>query len=360
MYIEELIADVEPRLAEIEKEMSKPEVASDASRMTELARKHRRFRELLTVKEQICNIRTEIDDLREALDDPELSEIAVEELPALEEKLTNTEQIIRRLLVPEDPEDSRNAVLELRAGTGGEEAALFASDLYKMYQRYFERCGWKQQVLSAHFSDLGGVKEIIVSITGDGAYGRIKYESGVHRVQRVPITETSGRIHTSAATVAILPEAKDVDVHIDPSEIRTETYRSSGPGGQHVNKTDSAVRITHIPTSIVVSCQDEKSQLKNKNQALKVLRSRLFKRALDEQHSRRAAQRRSLVSSGDRSDKIRTYNFPQNRVTDHRAQITIHQLEEILSGELDQLIDPILEFFASQKLSDVIQSKTRE
>jgi len=357
MSFEELVAKAESHLPEIEQEMALPEVATDAGRMRALVREHRRLRELLDLHQRSERVKRELAEMKEAMEDPELAEIAAAELPKLEEELPRLEMKIRTLLVPEEPEDTRNAVLEIRAGTGGEEAALFGADLYKMYVRYIERRGWKQELISGHFSDLGGVKEVLMSVAGEGAYGRLKLESGVHRVQRVPTTEASGRIHTSAATVAVLPEAEEVDLHIDPNDLRIDTFRSSGPGGQHVNKTESAVRITHIPTGLAVSCQDEKSQLKNKHQAMKVLRSRLFQMKLEVEESKRAAQRRSQVSTGDRSAKIRTFNFPQNRVTDHRVPITIYQLPAILEGDLDLLLDPLVQHFANERLAEAMEAK---
>ena len=354
MNLDKLIESAEQRLIEIEAEMTQPDVLTDRQRMTSLAREHRRLKELFDIHERIDKTRREISGTEEALNDPELAELAEVELPDLKNELEFLESKMRTLLVPEDPEDSRNAVLEIRAGTGGEEAALFGTDLFKMYQHYFEQCGWSYKVVNGNFSNLGGVKELLISVTGDGVYGRLKLESGVHRVQRVPITETSGRVHTSAATVAILPEAEEVDVEIDQSDLKIDTFRSSGPGGQHVNKTDSAIRLTHLPTGIVVTCQDEKSQLKNKMQAMKVLRSRLFKVALEEKQSKRAAQRKSQVGSGDRSAKIRTYNFPQGRITDHRIPITIYRLNEVLAGELDLLLDPLADYFVKEKLEQVL------
>lgn len=355
MNIDDLISTVEPRLTEIELEMTRPEVLSNRQRMASLAREHRRLKELSDIHERITFIRNEIAATKEAMDDPELVELAESELVQMEERLEGLEADLRKLLVPEDPEDARSAVVEIRAGTGGEEAALFAADLFKMYQHYFERRGWKHKVLNGSFSDLGGVKEILITVEGEGVYGRMKLESGVHRVQRVPTTEASGRTHTSAATVAVLPEAEEVDVEINQADLKINTFRSSGPGGQHVNKTDSAIRITHLPSGIVVTCQDEKSQLKNKVQAMKVLRSRLFKIALEEKESERAAERRSQVGSGDRSAKIRTYNFPQSRVTDHRVPLTLYRLEEVLDGELDLLIEPISEYFTREKLEQILR-----
>lgn len=353
MFLEELIDSVEPKIAEIEAEMALPEVAIDQARMTKLAREYRRLNELLKTRDKLAKVRQDVLEHQDLLDDPDLGELAAEELPHLQTELSRMENRLKALLIPENPEDVRNAVLEIRAGTGGDEAGLFAADLYEMYDHYCEKRKWKRQVLSANYSALGGIKEITLSVTGEGVYGRLKLESGVHRVQRVPATETSGRLHTSAATVAVLPEAEEIDIQIYPDELRIDTFRSSGPGGQHVNKTDSAIRITHLPTGMVVSCQDEKSQLKNKNQAMKVLRARLFQQALDEEQNRRASQRRSQVSSGDRSAKIRTYNFPQDRVTDHRIPISIYRLYEVLAGNLDLLLDPLADFFVQKQVEEL-------
>ncbi|TMA39304.1 MAG: peptide chain release factor 1, partial [Deltaproteobacteria bacterium] len=273
--------------------------------------------------------------------DEELRELARGELPALERRLEELEATLKRLLVPRDPNDDRNVVVEIRAGTGGEEASLFGAELFRMYSRYAERQGWRVEVLSSSPTGLGGFKEVIALVQGKGAYSRLKFEGGVHRVQRVPVTETQGRIHTSAVTVAVLPEAEDVEVELADKELRIDVFRSSGPGGQSVNTTDSAVRVTHLPTGLVVTCQDEKSQHKNKAKALKILRARLLERARHEQQSEIAASRRAMVGSGDRSEKIRTYNFPQSRVTDHRANLTLHTLERVLDGELDAIIDAL-------------------
>lgn len=333
--------------------MARPEVLGDQRRMTELAREHRRLRELIEAKDKLSSARKSVEDLRTSLEDPDLAEIAADELPKEEAALERLEKQIKTLVLPEPPEDIRNAVLEIRAGTGGEEASLFGADLLKMYQRYFEQKRWKQEVVTANFSDLGGIKEYVLTVTGDGVYGKLKWESGVHRVQRVPTTEASGRLHTSAATVVVLPEAEEVDIHIEDKDLRIDTYRASGAGGQHINKTDSAIRITHLPTGMVVTCQDERSQLKNKIQAMKVLRSRLYQQKLEEETSKRASARRSQVGTGDRSAKIRTYNFPQNRVTDHRAGITIYQLENLLEGNLDQLLEPLAEYFAEERLQEL-------
>jgi len=274
--------------------------------------------------------------------DPEMVELAREELRDLEERIAETQEQLKLLLIPKDPNDKKSVVVEIRAGTGGDEASLFAQEIFRMYSRYAERRRWKVEVLSAHYSGVGGLKEVIALVDGDGVYSRMKFESGVHRVQRVPETEAQGRVHTSAITVAVLPEADEVEVAIDPKDIRIDTYCSSGPGGQSVNTTYSAVRVTHIPTGEVVTCQDEKSQIKNKAKALKVLRSRLYEKALEEQQNEIAENRRSMVKSGDRSEKIRTYNFPQNRVTDHRIGLTLHRLETVIEGDLDEIIDALI------------------
>src|SRR6188508_1333275 len=275
-------------------------------------------------------------------DDPEMAALAKEEIPALEAKLDALEQRLRLLLVPRDPNDDRNVVLEIRAGTGGDEAALFAGDLYRMYSRYAERQGWKIDVLSMSENGIGGLKEVVATVEGRGVYGLLKHESGVHRVQRVPTTEASGRIHTSTATVAVLPEAEEVDVHIEAKDLRIDTFCSSGPGGQSVNTTYSAVRITHLPTGVVVSQQDEKSQIKNRSKAMKVLRARLYEMELRKRDDARAADRKGQVGSGDRSERIRTYNFPQSRITDHRINLTLYKLDEVMEGRaLDEIIDAL-------------------
>ena len=353
--LEELLKGIAPRLETLENEMASPEVLGDQDKMKELAREHRRLSELNDMRKNLMSLTSDLTDLKEALNDPELAELAQDEISEKETALEVLEKNIKLRLVPEAPEDSRDAVLEIRAGTGGDEAGLFGSDLYKMYTRYIEQKGWKTKVLTGHFSELGGVKEVIVSITGNDVYGKLKWESGVHRVQRVPTTETSGRIHTSAATVAVLPEAEDVDIEINEKDLKIDTYRSSGPGGQHVNKTDSAIRITHLPTNLVVTCQDEKSQYKNKAQAMKVLRSRLYQIALEKEKTKRAEARKSQVSTGDRSAKIRTYNFPQGRVTDHRVPVTLYRLDEVLAGSLDLIIEPVIEYFASEELAEVMK-----
>ena len=296
----------------------------------------------------------EISEAKEMLDsgDEELKELAKMELSELEDKLPQMEEDLKILLLAKDPKDEKNVFLEIRAGTGGEEAALFAQDILRMYLRYAERRGWKTEIMDANDTGIGGIKEAIVLIKGKGAYSRLKYESGTHRVQRVPETESSGRIHTSAATVAVLPEVDDVEVEINPNDVRVDVYRSSGNGGQCVNTTDSAVRLTHIPTGLVVTCQDEKSQIKNKEKAFKVLRSRLYDLKLQEQNDEISAERRSQVGSGDRSERIRTYNFPQGRVTDHRIGMTLYKLDGFLDGEIDEIIDGLITSDQAEKMKN--------
>ncbi|MEE3188799.1 MAG: peptide chain release factor 1, partial [Candidatus Neomarinimicrobiota bacterium] len=306
-------------------------------------KEHRSMTEIVTVGKEYISVLDQIADDKEALEsgDEDLKEIARGELNELEEQQTNLEEKLKVLLLPNDPNDDKNLILEIRAGTGGEEAALFAADLYRVYMRYAERNDWAFKVMNSNDTGIGGMKEVIVSMKGDRAYGMLKYESGVHRVQRVPKTETSGRVHTSAATVAVLPEAEDVDIEVNSADLKIDTYRASGAGGQHVNKTESAIRITHIPTGLVVTCQDESSQHKNRAAALKVLKSRLLAAEQEKAAAERAEERKSLVSTGDRSAKIRTYNFPQGRVTDHRINFTTYRLQEILDGNITEIIEQL-------------------
>ena len=339
----EKLAEVEQRYQTLEQQLSSAEVIANTQAYAKLAKEHAELGRVVTCFRQWRKIGQEIDDSQALLDDPdpEVQDLAREELDSLHQNHTELEQRLRVLLLPTDPLDEKNVLLEIRAGTGGEEASLFAADLCRMYTRYAEQKHWRMEVMSSSPTGLGGFKEIVTLIEGDNAYSRLKFEGGVHRVQRIPETEASGRIHTSAVTVAVLPEAEDVDVHIDEKDLRIDVYRSSGPGGQSVNTTDSAVRITHLPTNSVVICQDEKSQHKNKAKALKILRSRLLEKAREEQHQEIAASRRSMVGSGDRSERIRTYNFPQSRLTDHRINLTLHTLERVLEGELDPVVDAL-------------------
>jgi peptide chain release factor 1 len=342
------------RYAELTDELSDGEIFKDQKRYRDTAREHRHVEKQLAVGEQWWHLHEQVAANREAIKsegDEDLVELAREELADLEPQLEAAEEAFEAALLPHDPNDDRDAILEIRAGTGGDEAALFAEDLLRMYLRYAENQGWKAEFIDATEGAVGGFKEVIYAVRGDGAFGMLRWESGVHRVQRVPATESQGRIHTSAASVAVLPEAEDVDVEINEAELRIDVYRASGPGGQSVNTTDSAVRITHEPTGLVVQCQDEKSQHKNKAKALQVLRSRLLERAIAEQEAEIAAERKSQVGTGDRSAKIRTYNFPQSRVTDHRIGLTVHNLDAIMQGELDEVVAAIQEHRRNEALA---------
>ena len=327
----------------LSEQMTDPEIFNDQKKLTMIAKEHSSLEDVVAVGKDYLTVLQNIDDDRSILesDDSELKEIAQEELIELESRKVVLEEELKILLLPRDPNDDKNLILEIRAGTGGDEAALFAADLFRVYTRYAERRNWKYKVMDSSDTGIGGIKEAIISIHGKGAFGMLKYESGVHRVQRVPKTETSGRVHTSAATIAVLPEAEDVDIEVNESDLKIDTYRASGAGGQHVNKTESAIRITHIPTGLVVTCQDESSQHKNRAAALKVLKSRLLAAEQEKAAADRAAERRSLVSTGDRSAKIRTYNFPQGRVTDHRINFTSYKLNEILDGDITEIIEKL-------------------
>jgi peptide chain release factor 1 len=334
------IAAIEGRRDELQNAMAAPNLAPDE--FVRLSKDYAEIEPVAAAAREVRRLRAELDVLTGMLDDPELREMALEEVEEIRRKLPEAERALAVKLLPRDAADQRAAMLEIRAGTGGDEAALFAGDLFRMYQRYAETQGWRVELISASPSDVGGFKEAIASVSGQGVFAKLKFESGVHRVQRVPATESGGRIHTSAATVAVLPEAEEVDVHIEDKDLRIDVYRSSGPGGQSVNTTDSAVRITHLPTGIVVIQQDEKSQHKNKAKALKVLRTRLYEMERERLQSERAGARKSMVGSGDRSERIRTYNFPQGRVTDHRINLTLHRLPEILEGQLGELIGALV------------------
>jgi peptide chain release factor 1 len=350
------LASLEERYEELGNLIADPEAMSDRERWQQYLKTHSDLKDIVTAYRDFKKIVKEIQEAKTLLDeeeDGEMREMAQAELDELMEKKAGLEQRLKLLLLPKDPYDEKNVILEIRAGTGGEEAALFAAVLYRMYTRYAERMGWKIEVLNANLTDIGGFKELICLIQGRGAYSRLKFESGVHRVQRIPTTESGGRIHTSAATVAVLPEAEDVDLDIDPNDLRIDVFCASGHGGQSVNTTQSAVRITHIPTGITVSMQDEKSQHKNKDKAMKVLRARLFERMQEEQQQKVASTRRSMVGSGDRSERIRTYNFPQNRVTDHRVGLTLHRLDGVLEGDLDEIIDTLNTTDQSERLKQM-------
>ncbi len=340
----EQLDKLERRHQELSELMMDPEVARDPGRFQKIAKEKSALDRTVAKYHELKQVLKTLEEDRAVLDhesDEELRELAAQEIEELTPKRKALERELKLLLVPTDPNDSKNAIVEIRAGTGGDEAGLFAGDLFRMYSRFCERKGWKIDILNSHPQEVGGFKEIIFMVKGADAYGILKYESGVHRVQRVPKTEASGRIHTSAASVAVLPEAEEIEVDIDPNELKVDVFRSSGPGGQSVNTTDSAVRITHMPTGMVVTCQDEKSQHKNKAKALKVLKARLLERRRQEEQAKLKESRRSMVSTGDRSAKVRTYNFPQSRLTDHRIGLTLYRLEEILEGDLDEVIEQL-------------------
>ncbi|AIH04616.1 MAG: Peptide chain release factor 1 [Thermodesulfobacterium sp. 37_54] len=344
---------IERKFEDLAAKLSDPEIISDPSVYAKLAKEHSELTEIVSVFKEYKKVLKEIEENKTIIEeetDEELVDLAKEELKILEKRLEELEKLLPILLLPKDPNDEKNVILEIRAGAGGEEAALFAAELLRMYQRYAERKGWKFEILDANDTGLGGFKEVVAKIEGKGAYSRLKYESGVHRVQRVPITESSGRIHTSTVTVAVLPEVDEVDIEINPEDLKIETMRASGHGGQHVNKTESAVRITHIPTGIVVTCQNERSQHQNKATALKILRAKLYELAQREQHEKIQKERRAQVGTGERCEKIRTYNFPQNRVTDHRVGITIYNLPEVLDGDLDEFIDALIAHYRAEML----------
>ena len=342
----EKLSEIDQRFEKLTELLIQPETVADQQQFRTLSREHSELQEIVTAYRQYQKISQSLEENQliadDASEDTELRDLAREEIQELEVQSKDLSQQLELLLLPKDPDDTRNTILEIRAGTGGDEAALFASDLFRMYARFAESQQWKLEILNESSTDIGGFKEVILSVSGKKVYSKLKFEGGVHRVQRIPKTETQGRVHTSAATVAVLPEVEDLEVEVNPNDIRVDVFRSSGPGGQSVNTTDSAVRITHIPSGLVVTCQNEKSQLKNKNQALKVLRARLYEKELKEQQDTAASQRKGMVGSGDRSERIRTYNFPQGRMTDHRINLTLYKLEDIMTGNLDQVIEPLL------------------
>ncbi|MDT8419182.1 MAG: peptide chain release factor 1 [Desulfuromonadales bacterium] len=353
------LEDVVDRFREVEGLLSDPAVISDQKRYRGLTKEHADLSGIVSVYTRYKQVCSDVDGNRELLhdSDPEMKELAKAELPELEAKKADLEEELKVLLLPKDPNDDKNIILEIRAGTGGDEAALFAADLFRMYCRYADRNRWKVEMMSVSETDGGGFKEVVALISGERVYSRLKFESGTHRVQRVPDTETQGRIHTSACTVAVLPEAEDVDIEINPADLRIDLYRASGAGGQHVNKTESAVRLTHIPTGVVVACQDEKSQHKNKAKAMKVLKSRIYDQMQAEQDAAMAADRKNQVGSGDRSERIRTYNFPQGRCTDHRIGLTLYKLDAIMQGDVDEVINALI---TDQQAAQMSQQESQD
>jgi peptide chain release factor 1 len=342
------------RLKELDFFLQQPEVVQDMERYRALTREHAEVSEVAGVFEHFLQAERDLAQARDMLEDPEMADMARDEISALEAELPALEDELQRLLLPKDPDDVRNTFLEIRAGTGGDESALFAGDLLRMYTRYAERQGWRCEIVSESLGEVGGYKEVVIRVVGDGAYGKLKFESGGHRVQRVPATETQGRIHTSACTVAALPEPDEAQaVQINPADLRIDTYRASGAGGQHVNKTDSAVRITHIPTGIVAECQDDRSQHRNKAKAMQVLAARIKEKERSERAAKEAATRKGLIGSGDRSDRIRTYNFPQGRLTDHRINLTLYKLQLIMEGDLDEVIEALLLARKAEQLEEL-------
>ena len=346
------LENVEKRYEELNEKISDPEVIANQNEWKKLMKEHADIEEIVEKYREYKKIQNSIDDLKEMLEDKEMHDLAQAELDEARASLPKIEEELKLLLVPKDPNDDKNVIVEIRGGAGGEESSLFAGDLFRMYSMYAEKKRWKLEVLNLNETELGGIKEVTFMITGKGAYSRLKFESGVHRVQRVPDTESSGRIHTSTATVAVLPEVDDVEIEINPADLKVDTFRSSGAGGQHINKTESAIRITHIPTGVVVECQTERSQIQNRETAMSMLRSKLYEAELQKQASEQANARKSQVGSGDRSEKIRTYNFPQGRITDHRIGLSIYQMDNFLNGDLDEMIDALNAADRAAKLSE--------
>ena len=359
MQVLSKLEELNQRYEDLNQELARPEVMSDPRRLKKLAQEQAELHEIVKAYRSLTSTMGEIRDLEIMLQeeqDHELASLAREDLPRLKAKQEELEQTLNVLLLPKDPNDQKNTFLEIRAGTGGEEASLFAADLFRAYCRYAETRRWNVEMMSTSLSATGGFKEVIALVHGQGAFSRLKYERGVHRVQRVPITESQGRIHTSAVTVAVLPEADELEIEIDPKDLKIDVYRSSGPGGQSVNTTDSAVRVTHLPTNLVVTCQDEKSQHKNKAKALKILQARLLDRLEQQRSTEISKERKSQVGTGDRSERIRTYNFPQNRVTDHRIGLTLYKLDAIMEGKLDELIDPLIIYFQAEAIKENLEN----
>jgi peptide chain release factor 1 len=353
-FVREQLQRYVQRLSDLDAQLSREDVVSDLDRFRALTREHAEVSQMATRYARFIQRETDLAEAEALLQDPDMAEMAQEEITAAQADIERLDDELQRLLLPKDPDDARNAFIEIRAGTGGDESALFAGDLLRLYTRYAERVGWKTELISESPSELGGYKEVVIRVIGDNAYGRLKFESGGHRVQRVPATETQGRIHTSACTVAVLPEPDEAQaVTINPAEIRIDTYRASGAGGQHVNKTDSAVRITHLPTGIVAECQDDRSQHRNKARAMQVLSARIKEKARSEQAAKDAALRKGLIGSGDRSDRIRTYNFPQGRLTDHRINLTLYKLLFIMEGDLNEVITALLHEREAEQLREL-------
>ncbi len=348
MIKSEKIEEKKKRLSEIDKLLLDPNIIKDKKKFAEISKERAEVEELLSLYDRYIQIKKEIEDTETLLNDEEMGKLALDEIEKLKEEQKTIEKRLNTLLIKKDPQDIKDVFLEIRAGTGGEEAAIFAGDLFRMYQKYCEKRGWKIEIMDSHPSDLNGFKEIILHIQGKDVYFYLKYEKGVHRVQRIPVTESSGRIHTSAVSVAVLPEIEEEEVFIDPKDLKIESFRASGHGGQYVNTTDSAVRITHIPTGIVVSCQDERSQHQNKAKALQILRARLYEKQQRELQEKLAKERKAQIGTGDRSEKIRTYNYPQNRVTDHRINLTLYKLDKIMDGELDDVINALISHYSKE------------
>jgi peptide chain release factor 1 len=350
--VDDKLQEIERRFERLTADLGNPEVIGDRAKFSQVAKERSQLEPLVEAFREYTQSKKQLDETRAMLEDPELRDLAKEELPALEAKTNELNEKLKILLLPKDPNDERSVILEVRAGAGGDEAGLFAAELLRLYLRYAERRGWRCELADTSPGALGGVKEATVTVTGDAVYSSLKYESGVHRVQRVPATEAQGRIHTSTVTVAVMPEAEDIDIQINPADLETDVFRSTGSGGQSVNTTDSAVRITHKPTGVVVKCQQEKSQLKNRNMAMKMLRAKLYEMEQEKQRSARDAARKSQVGSGDRSEKIRTYNFPQDRLTDHRINYTRHNLPAVMDGDVQDVIDACRTHFAAEALKE--------